>query len=60
MKPYSKLLRLGGVGLAALFVHTWNYDQAAERRAYLDRLAAKIQALPREAIRRVYLPLTRR
>ncbi len=38
----------------------WNYDQPEERRAYLDQLAAAIQAQPRTHIRRVVLPVVLR
>jgi hypothetical protein len=41
------------------FVHNWDFEQAAERRAYADQLAAAILA-QRRAIQRLYLPLTTR
>ncbi|MBI5566982.1 MAG: hypothetical protein HY870_18940, partial [Chloroflexi bacterium] len=41
----------------AAFVHSWDFDQPQARRDYADQLAAKILALTRTSIKRVYLPL---
>ncbi|MCX6029606.1 MAG: hypothetical protein NT169_09935 [Chloroflexi bacterium] len=41
----------------AAFVHTWDFDGAANRRAYADDLAAAILA-QRQPLRRVFLPVT--
>jgi hypothetical protein len=43
----------------AVFVHQWTFDQAGERRAYVDELAAAVLAQRRE-MRQLYLPLIRR
>ena len=40
------------------FVHTWEYSQAMERRAYGDQLVLALRALPRAPVRRVFLPIT--
>jgi hypothetical protein len=44
------------------FVHTWDYDHAAERRDYADMIAKAVnpQLVQRLPIRRVYLPITLR
>jgi hypothetical protein len=40
----------------SIFVHTWDFDGAANRRAYADQVAAAVLA-QRRAIQRVYLPM---
>jgi hypothetical protein len=40
----------------AAFVHTWDFDGAAQRRAYADELTAAVLA-QRQGRRRVYLPV---
>ncbi len=43
----------------AAFVHTWDFEHAAERRAYADQLAAAILA-QRQPRHRAYLPMALR
>lgn len=40
----------------AIFVHTWDFDAAAERRAYADQIAAAVLA-QRQTRYRAYLPV---
>jgi hypothetical protein len=39
-----------------IFVHRWNFEQAAERRAWMDALDAAVLA-QRAPVQRIYLPL---
>jgi hypothetical protein len=41
----------------AIFVHTWKFDQADQRRAYADALIAQLTALPRALLYRLWLPV---
>jgi hypothetical protein len=40
------------------FVHNWDYDHPADRRAFADRLVQALSAIPRQPNLRIYLPLT--
>ncbi len=40
-----------------IFVHTWDFNQADQRRAYADTLVAKLATLPRTPQCRVWLPV---
>jgi hypothetical protein len=39
------------------FVHNWDYDHPAERRAFADRLSIALSILPRQPNIRIYIPL---
>jgi hypothetical protein len=39
------------------FVHNWDYDHPADRRAFADRLAQALSDIPRQPNERIYLPL---
>ncbi len=43
--------------MLTVFIHGWDFEHAAERRAQADRIAAAVLQTPRTLIQRVYLPL---
>lgn len=60
--PLTTTLTVSGTettldGAIVHFVTTWNYDEPAHRRAYMDSLVEALLSQPRKAIKRVYLPL---